>query len=98
MKESKMATFSERVRYLRREKGKTMREVADGVKALTGEEMSYTRLSRYENGDNGANIRIVTALALYFHVSVDYITGLSDDRREKEHYNRMEAWRYEKER
>ena len=93
-----MATFSERVRYLRREKGKTMREVADGVKALTGEEMSYTRLSRYENGDNGANIRIVAALALYFHVSVDYITGLSDDRREKEHYNRMEAWRYEKER
>lgn len=39
-----MATFGERVKELRKEKGQTMREVVDGVKALTGEEMSHTCL------------------------------------------------------
>lgn len=73
-----MATFGERVKELRKEKGQTMREVVDGVKALTGEEMSYTRLSRYKNGDNGANIHIATLLSLYFHVSLDYRESLEN--------------------
>lgn len=87
-----MATFGERVKELRAEKNQTMREVVDGVKALTGEEMSHTRLCRYEKDDAGANIHIATLLALYFHVSLDYMIGLSDDRRESEHYQRMAAY------
>lgn len=87
-----MATFGERVKELRKEKGQTMREVVDGVKALTGEEMSHTRLCRYEKDDAGANIHIATLLSLYFHVSLDYMIGLSDDRREDEHNSRMAAY------
>lgn len=87
-----MATFGERVKQLRAEKDQTMREVVDGVKALTGEEMSHTRLCRYEKDDAGANIHIATLLSLYFHVSLDYMIGLSDDRREDEHNKRMAAY------
>lgn len=87
-----MATFGERVKELRAEKNQTMREVVDGVKALTGEEMSHTRLCRYEKDDAGANIHIATLLSLYFHVSLDYMIGLSDDRREDEHNKRMAAY------
>ena len=88
-----MATFNERVKELRQEKHQSMREVADGVKALTGEEMSHTRLCRYEKGDAGATVHIAAILALYFHVSFDYMIGLSDDRREDEHSKRLDAWR-----
>lgn len=35
-------------------------------------------IRRFETGENSPNLSVLTALADYFHVDLDYITGRSD--------------------
>jgi len=69
-----MATFSERMRELRKEKGISLEKLA--------EMMGTTKatLSRYENSKRIPNIEFVKELAKIFDVSVDYLLGRTDVR------------------
>ena len=68
-----MKSFSERIKYLRVEKGL-------GQEALAKElGVSNAIISRWENGLREPSMSSLIALAKFFHVSIDYIVGLTDD-------------------
>lgn len=67
-----MTSFSDRVKVLRKAKGMTQRQMAD---ALGVTERSY---QRYE-AENNPNHETLIKLADYFNVSLDYLTGRSDN-------------------
>ncbi len=41
--------------------------------------MNQNSISRYENGEREADYKTLIAFADYFHVSVDYLLGRTDD-------------------
>ena len=41
--------------------------------------MNQNSISRYENGEREADYATLIAIADYFHVSVDYLLGRTDD-------------------
>ena len=63
-----MATFSERLKELRKEKNITQKQVADAVGIA---ERNYRRLE----ADNSPNVKTLNSLADFFDVSVDYLLG-----------------------
>ena len=67
-----MATFSERLKELRKEKKTTLVVLAEYVG------VSRSALSRYERGQADANSETLKKLAEYFNVSVDYLVGKVD--------------------
>ena len=67
-----MATFAERLKELRKEKGDTQKEIA----ALLG--IAERNYRRYEAGDVDPTASNATVLADYFNVSIDYLFGRSD--------------------
>lgn len=69
-----MATFSQRMRELRKEKNITLEKLAEMLKT------TKATLSRYENGKRIPNIEFVEELAKIFNVSVDYLLGKTDIR------------------
>ena len=64
--------FSERLRYLRKSRGVTCKEVYE---AIGSSKPSYYR---YENGDSEPSTQKLIALAKYFNVSIDYLVGRTD--------------------
>ena len=42
--------------------------------------MSQTGYSKYETGENDIPMQILIALARFYHTSVDYLLGLTDER------------------
>lgn len=67
-----MAIIGERLKALRLEKKSTQREIAEAVHIT---EVSY---QRYEYGTVRPSLDTLIALADYFDVSVDYLTGRSN--------------------
>ena len=68
-----MNTFQERFKYLRNEKG-------IGQEALAKElGVSKSIISFWENGQRSPTLGNLLAIANYFHVSIDYLAGLTDD-------------------
>ena len=69
-----MATFSQRLRELRQERGLKQREMAEicGLK-LRG-------YQQYEYNESYPEVPGLVALADYFNVSLDYLMGRSDCR------------------
>lgn len=65
-------TYIKRIRDLREDSDKTQQEIAD----FWG--TSQTMYARYERGANEMPLRHLIALCRYYHVSSDYILGLSD--------------------
>ena len=72
-----MATFSERMRELRKEKGISLEKLAN----ILG--TTKATLSRYENNMRIPKIEFVQQLANYFDVSVDYLLGKTNIRNTK---------------
>ena len=66
-------TFGERLKQLRLEKRVTQREIADYLGIATNAYQNY----EYDKRD--MNIKSLTTLADYFDVSIDYLTGRSDN-------------------
>lgn len=64
-----MTITGDRLRELRREKRKTLREVNDE----TG--ISYSGLASIERGENSCNTSTLKILADYYEVSTDYLLG-----------------------
>ena len=67
-----MVNYQKRIRDLREDHDKTQQEIADYLGT------SQTMYARYERGANEMPIRHILALCRYYHVSADYLLGLSD--------------------
>ena len=67
-----MNTFLDRLRGLREDNDLTQSQVA----AFLG--TSQTMYARYERGANELPLRHLVKLAEYYHVSTDYLLGLSN--------------------
>jgi len=66
-----MATFAERLKELRKEKGLTQKELADTFF------ITKSSICKYETGVNSPENKLLQNLAEYFNVSVDYLLGNS---------------------
>ena len=67
--------FGTRVKELREENGYGLRELAAML------EISHSALINYEKGERTADIEICKKVADIFHVSGDYLLGISNERR-----------------
>lgn len=67
-----MITYQKRIRDLREDHDKTQQQIADYLGT------SQTMYARYERGANEMPIRHILALCHYYHVSADYLLGLSN--------------------
>ena len=66
--------YQRRLRDLREDHDKTQQEIADVLGT------SQTMYARYERGANELPVRHLIKLAEYYHVSTDYLLGLSNQR------------------
>ena len=65
--------FQTRLTNIRRSKGFTQKQVADGIG------ISEVGLQNYENGRRKPAFDILISLADFYDVSLDYLVGRSDD-------------------
>ena len=65
--------FGERLRGLRKGRGLVLEDVAQ----LLG--VSTTQVGDMENGKTGTSMVRLVALAEFYHVSTDYLLGITDD-------------------
>ena len=70
----KMAEEYERIRNLREDSGLTQAEVG---KQINVPQRTY---AYYESGERMIPPQVLVALAQFYHVSVDYILGLTDQK------------------
>lgn len=72
----------ERIKLLRTEKGLTQKELAYNLSIFTGRKRSISipAVSSWELGNKVPHYKTLTALASYFGVSIDFITGKTDIR------------------
>lgn len=64
--------YHERLKALRENAGKTQKEIADII------ETSQSYYAQYENGKRPIPFDRIIKLAEYYHVSIDYIAGVSE--------------------
>ena len=64
--------YIKRIRDLREDHDKTQKQIAEILKT------SQPMYARYERGANELPIRHLIALSKYYHVTSDYILGLSN--------------------
>ncbi|MBO5473725.1 MAG: helix-turn-helix transcriptional regulator [Lachnospiraceae bacterium] len=64
--------YIERIRNLREDSDKTQKEIAEYLGT------SQTMYARYERGANEMPVRHLIKLAKYYHVSLDYLCGLTN--------------------
>lgn len=69
-----MATFSERLKELRKAKNMTQENFAKHFF------ITKSAVSKYENGVNTPESKLLQKIADYFEVSTDYLLGRSDER------------------
>ena len=62
----------QRIRDLREDADLTQKQIA----GILG--MSQTGYSKYETGENDIPTQVLIKLSQYYHVSVDYLLGISD--------------------
>jgi len=67
--------IAERLRDLRHEKGISKREL------ITALPINYSTYANYESGFREPNSEILQMLARYFNVSMDYLMGMTDNRK-----------------
>lgn len=67
-----MTNFPEQLKQLRISKNISQKEVAVML------EMADRQYRRYENGEVDTPLTIASTLAIYFDVSLDYLTGRTD--------------------
>ena len=70
-----MATFSKRLKKLRKKKSVTLDELARAI------DTTKTTLSRYENEKREPKMDMVKRIADYFNVTTDYLIGSTDEKK-----------------
>lgn len=68
-----MATFSERLKELRKEKQLTQQKLADDLG------VNRVNITRWEKGNIEPNLETLSLIASYFNVSTDYLIGIEDN-------------------
>ena len=68
-----MPTFQERLRQLRKGTGLNQRDMAKELALV------FRSYRRYECGESEPTLSTLNSLADYFHVSLDYLAGRTDD-------------------
>ena len=68
-----MHSFSNRLKELRQKTGVKQKELADLLN------VSIRAIGYYETGEREPNIQGLVSLAIFFNVSLDYLTGRTDD-------------------
>ena len=68
-----MKIFGERLRAAREERGISQKTVAELL------EVTRTQISDMENGKTGTSLVRLVTLAEFYHVSADYLLGITDD-------------------
>lgn len=66
--------LGEKIRYLRKQHGWTMEELAKRVSDDSGRSIRKGRVSIWESGQNDPNFRVVQSIANVFNVSIDYFS------------------------
>ncbi|MFW5891549.1 MAG: helix-turn-helix domain-containing protein, partial [bacterium] len=69
-----MASFPERMKQLRKEKGISLEKLSDKIGT------TKSTLSRYENNKREPKIHIAQKIADEFNVSVDFLLGRTNER------------------
>lgn len=64
--------MNERLKQLRKERGKSQKEVAQALG------ITLSAYSNYEQGIREPNLQIFSEICKYFGVSADYLLGLED--------------------
>ncbi|WMJ77835.1 helix-turn-helix transcriptional regulator [Sedimentibacter sp. MB35-C1] len=64
--------FAERLQLLRKKANVSQKILSDHIG------VSYHTISKIENKQRAASIEVITAIAEYFDVSLDYLTGRTD--------------------
>ena len=80
-----MATFADRLRSLRKENNITQQELANKFF------ITKSAVSKYENGVNTPENKLLQELASFFDVSVDYLLGRTDNRKFSELFSQSDA-------
>lgn len=68
--------FKNNLRKLRKQKGLTYRELSDELNNKYDVKFSKSTIERWENGDSSPSIDHASALAHYFDITLDEISGL----------------------
>lgn len=78
--------IDEKLIKLRKERGVTLDEVVNWINDNYSTKLTRGNLSRWERGENEPSLRLAKYLCLYYGVSLDYMIGLSDDRKVNDEY------------
>ena len=68
-----MVLFCDRLKQLQSEKKFLKKDIANAIG------ITYRHYQRYETGESEPTLNILIALADYFDVSLDYLTGRTDN-------------------
>lgn len=74
-------TFGQRFKQLRVEKNLTQQELAEDFNKIYGHNFAKSSISQYENDKRRPETEALKHFSLYFNVSIDYLLGVSDDRK-----------------
>ena len=74
-----MATFGERLKYLRTRQGMSQAIMADILSAISPNKVSRSTIGMWESGRNMPSRESLEALADHFNVPMDYLLGRVDD-------------------
>ena len=74
-----MASFSDRLRYLRERSGFSQAEMADILTSLGGAKVSRSTVGMWESGRRMPSRESLETMADYFNVPMDYLLGREDD-------------------
>ena len=77
-----MLSYTERLKELRNEAGLSQEKLAKKIY------ISQSCMSKYECGKSPMPTSIAIALAKYYNVCIDYLIGLTDERRSFGSYNK----------
>lgn len=69
----KQNIFGERIYRLRKANGLSQKELGEAVG------LSHKAISTIESGTRGTTVDKLVEIAFYFHVSTDYLLGITDD-------------------
>ncbi|MBU3145763.1 MULTISPECIES: helix-turn-helix domain-containing protein [unclassified Clostridium] len=72
------------LKELREDKGVSMDKMCDDLAKTYGVNLAKSTVSKWENGKAEPTLANARILTKYFNVTLDYIIGLSDNKKEKE--------------
>lgn len=83
------SVFATRLKALREKEGLSQAKLGEAIGASRGS------ISFYEKGERAADIEILYRLSKYFHVSSDYLLGISDSDKIKQYFDELNGKKIE---